>query len=257
MKDGLYRVNYKGICAGFEIKNGNIKMKITKIQKGDYRFYRIENKEYPSVTSILSLLPKSGLIFWAVFKTIEFLKEKGTLSKSATSEAYGFHKRLLSSLAQQGTEIHTLIEEYAQKGKDSKHNSVKRFKDFQEQHNFVYTSSEQTVYDWEYYRTAGTLDLFGTVFDTPIVIDLKTSKEIRLSHKIQATVYKDMYCKLNNIDKKEIKSGVLLIPRDRVKKWDFHINSEKEEEDYRKIFRLLSILFQSLLKINEINLTNS
>ena len=59
-----------------------------------------------------------------------------------------------------------------------------------------------------------------------------------------------MYCKLNNIDSATVKSGVLLIPRERKTKWSVYINNLEDEKKYIKIFRLLSILFQSLGSLN-------
>ena len=71
-------------------------MKIEKYNRGSYRFYNIHNKyDLPSVTTILGLLPKPKLIFWAVANTIKFLKAHGDLSKASTSLGYVFHKKLL------------------------------------------------------------------------------------------------------------------------------------------------------------------
>ena len=165
-------------------------MKIKRYNKGSYRFYDIEGETYPSVTSVLGLLPKPWVIRWSVIKTIQFIKEKNNLSQATTSEAFGFHKKLLSSLAQKGTDIHNLIEDYIKDGKLVDNSALKRYIEFEEEYNFVCDSVEQVVYDYDYYRSAGTLDFVGTLMGEKIFLDLKTSKEIRLSHKIQATAYK-------------------------------------------------------------------
>ena len=96
--------------------------------------------------------------------------------------------------------------------------------------------------------------MFGKCNDFPIVWDLKTSKEIRLSHKIQSAVYKFMYCKLNKLDLNKVKSGVLLIPRDKPRTWDMYINTFEEEKLYLTIFTLLSNLFKILLNLNEMEI---
>jgi hypothetical protein len=230
---------------------------IERYNKGTYRFYNIEGVgELPSVTTVLGMLPKPKIVLWAVLQTIKFLKERGDLSKTSTSLGFVFHKKLLQLLAKEGTDIHNLIEVYATKGEDSDHDAVKRYKKFEKDSGFVCEKAEIVVWDNEEYKSAGTLDLIGKCSHIPIIWDLKTSKAIRLSHKIQSCIYRDMYCKMHGIDPKEMKSGVLLIPRDAKRKWDSHINSPAEEETYRKIFKLLSALFHILLEIGDLDLTS-
>jgi len=230
-------------------------MQIERYKKGIYRFYNIESiGELPSVTTILGMLPKPKIVLWAVLQTIKFLKERGDLSRTSTSLGSVFYKRLLSLLAKEGTNSHELIEAYALRGEDSDHDAVKRYKKFEAQSGFVCEKAEFVVWDAEDYRSAGTGDLFGKCSHIPILWDLKTSKNIYLSHKIQACIYKDMYCKMNGLDPKTVKSGVLLIPRDKKRSWKSYINSEEEEETYRKIFRLLSSLFHTLLEIGDLDL---
>lgn len=232
-------------------------MEIKRYNKGTYRFYDIDGKfELPSVTTVLNMLPKPKIVLWAVLQTIKFLKERGDLSRTSTSLGFVFHKKLLQLLAQEGTDIHGLVEDYAMERKESDHNAVKRYKEFEASAGFVCEKVEETVWDEVDYKSAGTADLIGRCSHIKILLDLKTSKAIRLSHKIQACIYKDMYCKKYGIDPKDMKSGVLLIPRDMKKKWDYHINAEEEEVIYRKIFRLLSSLFHILWDIDELDLTS-
>jgi len=47
MKDGLYQVNYKGICAGFEIKNGKV-INIAPILKKKFNFWKTIAKRIKS-----------------------------------------------------------------------------------------------------------------------------------------------------------------------------------------------------------------
>jgi len=232
-------------------------MNIERYHKGIYRFYNIEGVgEFPSLTTVLGMLPKSGITLWAVMNTLKFLKKKKDISKVSTYEVFNFHNKLLLATSNEGTSIHDLIEDYAMRGKDSEHNAVTRYKKFEKESGFICEKAELTVWDAEEYKIAGSLDLFGKCNDIPIVWDLKTSKEIRLSHKIQACIYKDMYCKLNGLDINSVKSGILLISRDKVRVYKTHINTDEEEILYRKIFKLLSSLFHVLLENGLLDLTD-
>ncbi len=232
-------------------------MKNIKVyNKGSYRFYDIENEgSFPSVTTILGLIPKPKIVLWAVIQTIKFLKERGDLSKASTSMGFIFHKQLLNLLAKEGTDIHKIIEDYELDGKENKHSALTRYKEFKRKFDFHCEHNEIVVWDKEIYKTAGTVDLIGKCSHIPTLWDLKTSKAIRLSHKIQSCIYKEMYCKLNNIDSSTMKSGVLLIPRDKPKIWDTYINTPEEEKIYLRIFKLLNELFFILLDLKELDLT--
>jgi len=230
-------------------------MNINVRNKGSYRFYDIENiGDFPSVTTIIGILPKPKIVLWAVMQTIKFLKERGDLSKTSTSLGFVFHKQLLNSLAKEGTNIHKIIEDYVTKQKDNDHNALTRYKEFEKQYDFKCEHSELVVWDKDEYKTAGTVDLVGKSSHIPILFDIKTSKAVRLSHKIQSCIYKELYCKLNKIDSSTMKSGVLLIPRDKPKKWDVYINTQDEEKIYLRIFKILSELFYMLIDLKELDL---
>lgn len=230
-------------------------MAVERIKRGIYRFYKIRSGvELPSVTTVLGLLPKPKIVLWAVMHTIKFLIKKGNLSQDSVSEGFVFHKKLLSSLADEGTNIHDIIEDYLTKQKESDHDALARFKKFEQQNGFECEEVEVTVWDEsEDYKSAGTSDLIGACYGNKIVIDIKTSKAIRLSHKIQACIYRDMYEKRTG--KTGYQSGVLLIPRDSKRKWEFYMNSPEEEKIFRAIYKLLTGLFHILLDIGELDLT--
>lgn len=227
----------------------NLQPKLERVQKGEYRFYRnLETgQEYVSVTSCLSILPKQGIILWAVMNTIKYIAQKKSLSDKIMGEAFHFHKQLLSLLAHEGTEDHNNIEAYL-KGEwvDETDCSIKRFKEFEAQYGFQMESTELMLCS-DKLRSAGTADLIGNCNGIGMVIDLKTSKAIRFSHKIQAVVYKYMY------GEHDRKSAILLIPRDAKRKWDFYILTPEEEQLCLKIYFLLSQLFYLLWDAGEID----
>lgn len=223
---------------------------LTRIQRGDYRFYRDDQtgKEYISVTSCLSLLPKPGLIQWAVMQTVKFIADKKVLSNKVFSEAFVIHKKILQILADAGTEDHNEIEYYLKTGEIKDDPSVKRFREWESESGFKIEQIELTVYS-DKLMSAGTADLIGRCSEVSILLDLKTSKSIRLSHKIQAAIYKYMLGEPNR------KAAILLIPRDAKKKVQFYILTEEEEKTYLKIYFLLVNLFYLLFNLGELSST--
>jgi len=222
---------------------------LERVQKGEYRFYRnVETgQEYVSVTSCLSLLPKPGVIMWAVMNTIKFIVQKQSLSDKIMGEAFYFHKQLLALLANEGTEDHNIIEDYLQgKAVDETDNSIKRFKEFEKNYDFQMEATELALCN-DKLRSAGTMDLLGNCSGVGMVIDLKTSKAIRFSHKVQAVVYKYMY------GEHDRKAAILLIPRDAKRKWDFYILTDEEERQCLKVYFLLQQLFYILWDAKEID----
>jgi len=232
-------------------------MTLKRIQRGQYRFYKLpDGKELPSVTSILSLLPKDGLTQWSINQAIKCLKECGDFSKTSLSLARTASKRVLKETADDGTKIHQIIEDYETLKRDSKNSALVRYKEFVEKTNFKCDTVEEYLYNVEKYYTAGTADLIGKCSNVPIIFDIKTSREIRLSHKIQSCIYKELYCLKYGFNSMDVRSGVVLIPRVSNTFWTYHINSFESEVYYKRIFLLLNNLFQLLSKLHEVDLTN-
>jgi len=222
---------------------------LERVQKGEYRFYRnVETgQEYVSVTSCLSLLPKPGVIMWAVMNTIKFIVQKQSLSDKIMGEVFYFHKQLLALLANEGTEDHNIIEDYLQgRAVDEADNSIVRFKEFEKNYDFQMEATELALCN-DKLRSAGTMDLLGNCSGVGMVIDLKTSKAIRFSHKVQAVVYKYMY------GEHDRKAAILLIPRDKKRKWDFYILTDEEEKQCLQVYFLLQQLFYILWDAKEID----
>ena len=57
---------------------------LERVQRGEYRFYRKlvdglpTGEEFISVTACLSILPKPGIILWAVMQTVKYITPKQT-----------------------------------------------------------------------------------------------------------------------------------------------------------------------------------
>ena len=228
----------------------NKQNQLQRVKVGEYRFYeKIATKErFISVTSCLSILPKPGIILWAVMQTVKYIKQKQSISDKILGEAFHFHKDLLVLLANEGTEDHNIIEHYLLTGeiRDPKDPSIIRFKKWEEESGFKIEHTELMLSN-DRLKSAGTADLIGKCSSVGMVVDLKTSKAIRLSHKIQAAVYKYMY------GEHDRRAAILLIPRDMKRKYEFYILTREEEQLYLKIYYLLSQLFYLLWDLGEID----
>lgn len=228
-------------------------MEITRKEINGLRHYVKDGVAYPSVTTVLKLLPKGGLIFWAISQTLKYISKYKYITPEISKKAYSIHKTVLAQLAQEGTDAHENIEAYLVEGKANKEDSfINRFKAFEKEYNFVLEKVEYTLHDKEL-GSAGTADIIGSYYGNPIILDLKTSKEIRLSHKVQAVAYKDMYereLRKQGIET-EYEAGILLIPRVRKLKWEVLIIPKEEEDLYRKIYKCLRYLFAYLRKAGE------
>ena len=55
--------------------------KIPTVHKNDSRLYVWDGGEHPGVTSVVGMLPKPGLMFWAAKKVAEAAIEKGTVTE--------------------------------------------------------------------------------------------------------------------------------------------------------------------------------
>jgi len=149
----------------------------------DQRFYSRKEKFYPSVTYILSFIPKNKIF-------IDWLKEKGDNADAITSKA-----------AERGKQVHNTIEKYL-KGEEIKWIDKKgearfsldvwrmilRFDEFWKKYKPKLVGSEIHVFS-DKHEYAGTIDLILELEDELWVIDIKTSKQIPRVYHFQTASY--------------------------------------------------------------------
>lgn len=127
------------------------------------RFYKVSNEFFPSVTTVLSSLPKPGLDNW---------------KKSVGEEAAA---RIMKAAADRGTKAHKMWEEYLRNDPAFSNgmmpSSISLFKQLQpwldRNIDFVY-GNEIALFSKEL-RTAGRCDVVASVNNRPAIIDFKTS----------------------------------------------------------------------------------
>ena len=171
------------------------------------RIYHIPdiNADYPSVTTIIGQLDKSGaLMGWAVKTTLEYLQTHPDDLKRDPTETFKlakqYYKVKQGEALDFGSALHALIEDYL------KNNPIDNwfvicpelkpafmeFHKWQKEYEFELIKSEHTVWS-EQYRFAGTLDCVAKLKNKLYVVDFKSSKAIYDDYLKQIAAYKTAY----------------------------------------------------------------
>jgi hypothetical protein len=170
------------------------------------RYYTIDGKNYPSVTTILDVLNKPQLVNWAARLTRDYIKQElfafgradslkdlkvdDLLAKSASE-----HDRIKNAAADHGTDIHRRIASYVSSyvGDKYQYNAqddtvVDAFRAWQDMAHFVPIASEKILFSREH-GYAGTADLIGTLGGRLALLDTKTGRGVYPEYKLQLAAY--------------------------------------------------------------------
>ena len=148
-----------------------------------FRFYAVEDKHYPSITTVLGAIPKPGLVKWR---------------KSVGEEAARWE---MNRAARRGSATHTLVEQYL-KGETPSIRDVLRLgmfrllKPYLDQVDNIH-ALEQIMYSNKL-TVAGQVDCIAEYNGKLSVIDFKTANKERVdswneNYYIQCTAYAIMY----------------------------------------------------------------
>ena len=148
-----------------------------------FRFYAVEDKHYPSITTVLGAIPKPGLIKWR---------------KSVGEEAARWE---MNRAARRGSATHTLVEQYL-KGETPSIRDVlplgmfRLLKPYLDQVDNIH-ALEQIMYSNKL-TVAGQVDCIAEYNGKLSVIDFKTANKERVdswneNYYIQCTAYAHMY----------------------------------------------------------------
>ena len=182
------------------------------------RFYDIDGKLYPSVTTILGVIGKPQLINWAAKVEREMvLKVSADLYEDAghgmkmgrsnwlimMEQRIGrekAHSKELAKAGEIGSQVHALIEWTLKASmmyeagpspriSDKAQWAFMAWQDWRKSVNLKPLLIEQVVYSTKH-KYAGTLDLFALVNDVPTVIDWKTGKSVYGEAHLQNAAYR-------------------------------------------------------------------
>jgi hypothetical protein len=162
------------------------------------RFYTVDGRDLPSVTSILSILDKPALLPWAAGLAAKYAYAHPTDDHEAGAKAAAAHYREMSQEAMDiGTRVHALADQYLATGNmgDTKDDSDQvvtaalALLQWLDEAKYKSISGEKTVYSLVH-GYAGTLDQAGTLDGEPVIMDFKTCG------KLPATAYPEVHLQL-------------------------------------------------------------
>jgi len=169
--------------------------------------YSVNDKTVYGVTSIIGVLDKPALIYWAVNMAVEFLGNNLIAGKSydeveiktLLEDARKAHRIKKDKSADIGTMIHDWLDKYTKARIEKKpvpkrpinkemKNAIDGFFKWAKDNNVKLISCEQKIYSKKYCY-AGTYDLEAMVNGKRTIIDFKTGKAIYPEMFLQASAY--------------------------------------------------------------------
>lgn len=167
----------------------------------DSRFYQRNGKFYPSITYILSYIPKGNYY-------IDWLKEQGENSDVIVQKASERGKQVHEAIEHlvKGKEIYWINDKGEAKYPLDVWQMLLRFSDFWKIHQPKLIGSEIHVFS-DKYEIAGTIDLLVTIGEETWLIDVKTSNQIPKVYFYQLAAYQQ--CFEECFDRKIDRRGIL------------------------------------------------
>jgi hypothetical protein len=185
---------------------------VTKVDRRGTRYYDVEGVgELPSVTTILNVIAKPALIGWA--RNVALEKVRLTLMESTPPSTEEEIDRLIDvakrrpdevrdTAANFGTQAHIAIDNYlAGLPYDSTPEIevvMDNFKAWQNESGFEIQMAEQVVYSEEH-RYAGTFDGIGSLGDSLVVLDWKTSNRAYPEMGLQVAAYAKAFTEMHKL----------------------------------------------------------
>jgi len=158
----------------------------------DQRFYRRNDKYYPSVSSILNYFPKNQFFH-------SWLKDVGHNSEIIARKAAG-----------EGTQVHNAIEKFLNgeelswidENGNAKYNldvwrMILRFADFWNTNQPELISTEYHLFSDEF-EYAGTADIICRIAGKLYLLDIKTSNSVHSSYNLQLAAYANAWNETHN-----------------------------------------------------------
>lgn len=155
--------------------------KIPTVHENDSRLYVWEGSKHPGVTSVVGMLPKPGLQFWAAKKVAEAAIEKGTVTEQDLGYLKSAPMRDRDQAAEVGTGIHDLVDRTINGEKISfsfeEAGFMDGFDQFVERFKPEWVLTEETVLgSFEDFTYAGSFDAIASISDETWLIDFKTTR---------------------------------------------------------------------------------
>lgn len=158
--------------------------KIPTTKENDSRIYLWDGGRYPSVTSIVGMLPKPALQYWAAKKVAEAAIELG-VERPATEADFDWLKsaprRDLNQAGKMGTNVHEIVEKLAADEEVyvpfEAEGFVDGFYTWRDRFSPKWVMAEETVYgEYDDCGYCGSFDAIVNIEDENWLIDYKTTR---------------------------------------------------------------------------------
>ena len=196
--------------------------------------YKLDGVIYPSVTEILRIVAKPGLVAWA--------NSMGLAGKSTKDES--------QRIAGIGTEVHARIEQYFKEGTSIFEGataealpSLHLFNNWIQKHKIEPILIEESMISPKL-GYAGTIDLLAKVDDKLTLIDFKTSNRIYEDYFAQLCAYKRLLS-----EKGFVPEAMLIIRLGKDHEVSFEEKEVKNEQLYLEYFDAVFNLYKILKKV--------
>jgi len=170
-----------------------MKNKGFEFRESDHKYF-YDGKPMTGVTTVLGVIAKPALISWAARMAVDYLKNHALwntgelIPDEVLEEAKNAHNQKRDKAAEQGTDVHALIENYVKnciadfegRAIDIETNSniqLRHFIDWSRKHKIKFLESEKRVYNKDLFL-AGTADLVCEIDGKKYIGDIKTTSGI-------------------------------------------------------------------------------
>lgn len=187
----------------YKLYNGEVALQYEGIKHR----YSVDDKTVYGVTSIINVLSKPALMYWAVNMAIGHLEKNlkpGVVLdevqiSNLLKDAKSAHRVKKDKAADTGTMIHEWLEKFLLAGiggqdvpkkpiNKEMRNAIDSFLEWTKENKVKFNLSEQKIYSVKY-GYAGTLDAEGIVNGKRTIIDFKTSNALYPEMFLQAAAY--------------------------------------------------------------------
>lgn len=165
-----------------------------KESKNHTTYYNSKGEIVPSVTTVLKIIAKDSLIYWANnlgWKRLSVKKELDDASEIGTMA----HNYIEALITDNEIERHVLLQNInwmPNKLQDQVYNSIDSFEAWwnENKKDFKIIECEKEMVCDEY---GGTIDIIAKYRGKPVILDLKTSKSFYFTMFLQVVAYAHMY----------------------------------------------------------------
>lgn len=155
--------------------------KIPTIHRNDSRLYVWDGGEFPGVTSVVGMLPKPALQYWAGKKVAEAAIERGTVTEHDIGWLKAAPKRDLNQAAERGSSVHDTLDRLVNGETvdipDVERGYIDGFYQFTDRYDPDFLKTEETVHGAiGEYGYCGSFDAIINIADETWLIDFKTTR---------------------------------------------------------------------------------